>query len=153
MRIAVIGCGAMGALYGGYLSRNNDVTLVERNPDRIAKIRADGLRIAEPDGSAAVYRPGITGDTSGMAPADLVILFVKSMQSEAALEANRALIGRDTYLMTLQNGSGHEEVLRRFADDARYDAAQQRRHRERRNPPRWQRLDAHRPLGRGRGAA
>ena len=46
----VIGCGAMGALYGGYLSRNNDVTLVERNPDRIAKIRADGLRIAEPDG-------------------------------------------------------------------------------------------------------
>ena len=56
MRIAVIGCGAMGALYGGYLSRNNDVTLVERNPDRIAKIRADGLRIAEPDGSAAVYR-------------------------------------------------------------------------------------------------
>lgn len=118
MRIAVIGCGAMGALYGGYLSRNNNVTLVERNPDRIAKIRADGLRIAEPDGSAAVYRPGITGDTSGMAPADLVILFVKSMQSEAALEANRALIGRDTYLMTLQNGSGHEEVLRRFADDA-----------------------------------
>ena len=118
MRIAVIGCGAMGALYGGYLSRNNDVTLVERNPDRIAKIRADGLRIAEPDGSAAVYRPGITGDTSGMAPADLVILFVKSMQSEAALEANRALIGRDTYLMTLQNGSGHEDVLKRFADDA-----------------------------------
>ena len=53
MRIAVIGCGAMGALYGGYLSRNNNVTLVERNPDRIAKIRADGLRIAEPDGSAA----------------------------------------------------------------------------------------------------
>lgn len=118
MKIAVIGCGAMGALYGGYLSRNNDVTLVERNPDRIAKIRADGLRIAEPDGSAAVYRPGITGDTSGMAPVDLVILFVKAMQSEAALEANRALIGRDTYLMTLQNGSGHEEVLRRFTDDA-----------------------------------
>ena len=89
MRIAVIGCGAMGALYGGYLSRNNDVTLVERNPDRIAKIWADGLRIAEPDGSAKIYRPGVTGDTSGMAPVDLVILFVKSMQSEAALdEAN-----------------------------------------------------------------
>ena len=69
MRIAVIGCGAMGALYGGYLSRNNDVTLVERNPDRIAKIRADGLRIAEPDGSASVYRPGITGDTSGITSA------------------------------------------------------------------------------------
>jgi 2-dehydropantoate 2-reductase len=31
MRIAVIGAGAMGALYGGYLSRNNDVLLVDVN--------------------------------------------------------------------------------------------------------------------------
>lgn len=118
MKIAVLGCGAMGALYGGYLSQNNEVTLVDRNPERIAKIQKDGLRIAEPDGSAKIYRPGVTGDTSGMQPVDLVILFVKAMQSEAALEKNRALIGRDTYLMTLQNGSGHEETLRRFADDA-----------------------------------
>ena len=118
MKIAVLGCGAMGALYGGYLSQNNEVTLVDRNPERIAKIQKDGLRIAEPDGSVKIYRPGVTGDTSGMQPVDLVILFVKAMQSEAALEKNRALIGRDTYLMTLQNGSGHEETLRRFADDA-----------------------------------
>ena len=53
MRIAVIGCGAMGALYGGYLSRNNDVTLVERNPDRIAKIRADGLEAPPSIGQAS----------------------------------------------------------------------------------------------------
>ena len=118
MKIAVIGCGAMGALYGGYLSRKNDVTLVDRNPERIAKIQNDGLFIAEPDGSGAVYHPHITGDTSGMQPVDLVILFVKSLQSEAALEKNRALIGKDTYLMTLQNGSGHEDVLCRFADEA-----------------------------------
>ena len=118
MKIAVIGCGAMGALYGGYLSRKNDVTLVDRNPERIAKIRREGLIITEPNGTREIVHPGITGDTSGMAPMDLVILFVKSMQSEAALEKNRALIGPDTYLMTLQNGSGHEDVLRRFADDA-----------------------------------
>ena len=119
MRIAVIGCGAMGALYGGYLSRNNDVTLVERNPDRIAKIRADGLRIAEPDGSAAVYRPGITGDTSGMAPADLVILFVKSMQSEAALdEANvvryarymRRIAGKTQFIVITHRRGTMEEA-------------------------------------------
>ena len=118
MKIAVIGCGAMGALYGGYLSRKNDVTLVDRNPERIAKIWREGLIITEPNGTREIVHPGITGDTSGMAPMDLVILFVKSMQSEAALEKNRALIGPDTYLMTLQNGSGHEDVLRRFADDA-----------------------------------
>ena len=53
-----------------------------------------------------------------MQPVDLVIVFVKAMFSESALENNRALIGPDTYLMTLQNGSGHEDVLKRFADDA-----------------------------------
>ncbi|MFQ7694078.1 MAG: ketopantoate reductase family protein, partial [Christensenellales bacterium] len=118
MKIAVLGGGAMGALYGGYLSRKNDVTIVDVNTALIEKVRADGLKIAEPDGSSAVYHPAITSDTKGMQPVDLVIVFVKAMFSESALENNRALIGPDTYLMTLQNGSGHEDVLKRFADDA-----------------------------------
>lgn len=118
MKIAVLGGGAMGALYGGYLSRKNDVTIVDVNTALIEKVKADGLKIAEPDGSSAVYHPAITNDTKGMQPVDLVIVFVKAMFSESALENNRALIGPDTYLMTLQNGSGHEDVLKRFADDA-----------------------------------
>ena len=118
MKIAVLGGGAMGALYGGYLSRKNDVTIVDVNTTLIEKVKADGLKIAEPDGSSAVYHPAITSDTNGMQPVDLVIVFVKAMFSESALENNRALIGPDTYLMTLQNGSGHEDVLKRFADDA-----------------------------------
>ena len=118
MKIAVLGGGAMGALYGGYLSRKNDVTIVDVNTTLIEKVKADGLKIAEPDGSSAVYHPAITNDTKGMQPVDLVIVFVKAMFSESALENNRALIGPDTYLMTLQNGSGHEDVLKRFADDA-----------------------------------
>ena len=118
MKIAVLGGGAMGTLYGGYLSRKNDVTIVDVNTALIEKVKADGLKIAEPDGSSAVYHPAITSDTKGMQPVDLVIVFVKAMFSESALENNRALIGPDTYLMTLQNGSGHEDVLKRFADDA-----------------------------------
>lgn len=118
MRIAVLGGGAMGALYGGYLSRKNDVTIVDVNPALIEKVRRDGLTIAEPDGSAAVYRPAMTGDTRGMQPVDLVIVFVKAMFSRSALQNNLALIGPETYLMTLQNGSGHEEVLGQFADQA-----------------------------------
>lgn len=118
MKIAVLGGGAMGALYGGYLSRKNDVTIVDVNADLIQKVTADGLKITEPDGSCAVYHPAITGNTEGMSPVDLVIVFVKAMYSESALAANRALIGANTYLMTLQNGSGHEDVLCRFVDRA-----------------------------------
>lgn len=118
MRIAVLGGGAMGALYGGYLSRKNDVLIVDVNTALIEKIKAEGLKIAESDGSSAVYHPAITDDTKGMQPVDLVIVFVKAMFSQSALEKNRVLIGSDTYLMTLQNGSGHEDVLRQFVDDA-----------------------------------
>lgn len=45
---------------------------------------------------------------------DLVILFVKALYSRSALSANRELIGPDTFLMTLQNGSGHEDILSEF---------------------------------------
>ena len=86
MKIAVLGGGAMGALYGGYLSRKNDVTIVDVNTALIEKVKADGLKIAEPDGSSAVYHPAITSDTKGMQPVDLVIVFVKAMFSESALE-------------------------------------------------------------------
>ena len=33
MRIVVLGAGAMGGLYGSYLSRGNDVTMVDINAD------------------------------------------------------------------------------------------------------------------------
>lgn len=116
MRIAVLGGGAMGSLYGGYLSRKNDVTIVDVYEALVDKINKDGLVIAEPDGSSAVYHPKAAVSTKGMAPADLVIVFVKAMFSRAALQNNSDLIGKDTYIMTLQNGSGHEQVLSQFTD-------------------------------------
>lgn len=40
MKIAVLGGGAMGALYGGYLSQKNDVTIVDVNTALIEKVKA-----------------------------------------------------------------------------------------------------------------
>lgn len=116
MRIAVIGAGAMGALYGGYLSRNNDVLLVDVNEKQVGTINENGLSIHEPDGSVTLCHPRATTNTADEAPADVVVLFVKAMFSASALKANKSLIGPDTYLMTLQNGSGHEDILLQFVD-------------------------------------
>lgn len=46
-----------------------------------------------------------------------MILFVKALFSRAALEGNRDLIGPNTRLMTLQNGAGHEDLLKEFVDE------------------------------------
>ena len=116
MKIAVIGGGAMGSLYGGLLSQNNDVVIVVVNRDQTEKVNCEGLLIHEADGSQRLCHPKMIVCTDALEPVDLVILFVKSMVSRAALEQNRALIGPDTYVMTLQNGSGHETILSEFTD-------------------------------------
>lgn len=117
MKIAVLGAGAMGMLIGGMLSTVHDVTLVDVNPTLVEHINAKGIIITEKDGSRKTVRPHAAIDTTHAAPCDVVIVFVKAMHSKAALDNNRGLIGSDTYLLTLQNGSGHEELLQQYADD------------------------------------
>lgn len=114
MRIAVLGAGAMGSLYAGYLSRCNDVVLVGNRQEAVDRINADGIRIHEKDGSVTVGRPQAVVSTQGLAPVELIVVFVKSMSTGSALEGCAPLIGQKTCILTLQNGSGHEEVLSRF---------------------------------------
>ena len=118
MRIAVIGAGAMGSIYGGHLSLHNDVYLIDTNQAVVDYINQNGLTLQE-DGTDVVYHPTAVTSTEGVQPVDLVILFVKSLFSKAALSSNRGIIGPDTYLMTLQNGSGHEDILGEFAPENR----------------------------------
>lgn len=114
MRIAVIGAGAMGSIYGGHLSLHNDVFLIDTNQAVVDQINRDGLKVQE-NGEDITFHPTALTSTEGQEPMDLVILFVKALFSKAALSGNRGIIGPGTYLMTLQNGSGHEDLLGEFA--------------------------------------
>lgn len=116
MKITVLGAGAMGSLFSGYLSRKNDVTVVDVNEVTVNAINANGVIIKEKDGSITNCHPKAVRESRGIGYQDLIIVFVKSMFTISALEGNRNLIGPDTYLMTLQNGAGHESKLLRFAD-------------------------------------
>lgn len=117
MKIAVLGAGAMGGLFSAYLSRHHEVTVIDVNAALVDKVNAEGLEVREPDGSSQLYHPHATLSTEGMEPVDLVVVFVKAMFSEGALRNNRSIIGPDTYLMTLQNGSSHEDTLGKFVDE------------------------------------
>ena len=118
MEIAILGAGAMGMLFGGYLARSNRVTLIDVDPSKVESVNGQGVRILEQDGSVTASRPRAVTNSTGLPRQDLVIVFVKAMFSRSALQENRALIGPDTYLATFQNGSGHEDILREFADPA-----------------------------------
>lgn len=117
MNIVVIGAGAMGSIYGGRLSQGNDVTLVDTNEALVKKVSEEGV-ILEEKGEDRIFHPSAGTDASSAGTADLVILFTKALYSRSALENARGAIGPDTYLMTLQNGAGHERILADFADPA-----------------------------------
>lgn len=118
MKIVVIGAGAMGSIYGGHLSVNNDVFLVDTNKEVVDQINRDGLKIDE-DGVTNIYHPSAVTSTENVGEADLVILFVKAIFSKAALEGNKNLIGPKTRLLTLQNGAGHEDLLMEYVPKER----------------------------------
>lgn len=118
MKIVVVGAGAMGSIYGGFLSKCNDVYMVDTNQDLVGKIQRQGIAI-ETDGVEEVFFPHAGLQASEIGESDLVILFVKSMFSHQALESIKAVIGENTYLMTLQNGAGHEHILSDFVPKER----------------------------------
>ena len=103
MRIAVIGAGAMGSIYGGHLSQHNEVYLVDTAAPVVEHIQKEGLKLQE-NGEDILFNPMAVTSTEGVGTVDLVILFVKALFSRAALSGNGGLIGPDTYVMTLQNG-------------------------------------------------
>ncbi|MBN1453112.1 MAG: 2-dehydropantoate 2-reductase [Anaerolineales bacterium] len=115
MKIAVLGAGAMGALFGGYLSKHNDVWLVDVDAQRVKAITKNGVTVTEKQ-RKSVYLPKAVTNTAGLGEMDLIIVFVKAMFTLEALQQNQHLIGKDTYIMTLQNGAGHETKLLQFID-------------------------------------
>lgn len=116
MNISILGAGAMGMLFGGYLSQKNKVWLVERNAARVDKINRDGVLVREKSGEEKQFYPTAVVESADLPKMDLVLVFVKSMFTVDALSQNRTLLDEKTYLMTLQNGAGHEAKLLQFAN-------------------------------------
>lgn len=116
MKIIIIGAGAMGGLYGAYLSKENQVIMVDTAKAVVNAIRENGITVKELDGSEKQYKDNITAYCSGECreKADLIIMFVKSVYLENALEQNKGLFHEDTIVMSLQNGAGNDKKIEKY---------------------------------------
>ena len=117
MKITVIGPGAMGLLFGGKLAACADVTLIGSNAVNLKEINTNGVTIKRGDSSVTRKIPAYMAGTCNET-ADVILLFTKAYQIADVLTENKGLIGPDTMLLTLQNGAGHDRVMREFADSA-----------------------------------
>ena len=116
MKITFLGAGAIGSLFGGYLARENEVTLICRELHAEA-IRKSGLAIT---GFADFnVRPHAVTSTAGLEPPEILFLTVKAYDTQAALEDIKKLMSPGTVLVSLQNGLGNGDVLRDALPEAR----------------------------------
>lgn len=112
VNITVIGAGALGCLFGGRLTESgHDVHLLHYRQSYVDRLNEGGLTIESEGGETSDIAVAATTDASEVGPADLVIVFVKSHQTEAALAEHAACIGPETNLLSLQNGLRHYDRL------------------------------------------
>lgn len=117
-RISIIGDGAMGVLYASMLSSFSPVTVFSRNAERTEKRNVNGIRVISREGEI-ICHPVFSSDKSAISSSDLVILFVKSTATVGVIDEYKEYIPEDAYIMTLQNGAGHLEELRRYFPEER----------------------------------
>ena len=110
MTIIVLGAGAIGTLYGAWLSTTNDVTLVARR-DHADRIARDGVRITGLE--EATYRVRAVTEIDAIERDTVILLTTKVTGSAAALAPIVDLLRPDTTIVCLQNGLHSEDIVTR----------------------------------------
>ena len=112
--IAIVGAGAVGGFFGAMLARAGlRVTFVAR-PAQVAAIGRDGLRLAMGGRTESLRNVAATTDlAAALADADLVLVCVKSTDTEGLACAMAPHVRPGTVVMSLQNGVENAAVLAR----------------------------------------
>ncbi len=106
MKIAILGCGAMGSVYAALLAdAGHDVWAIDSWQDHIDAMRRNGLRLEGASGSRTV-KLNATSNTEEVGQCDLVIIATKAMHVEAASRSALCLVGEHTSVLSIQNGLG-----------------------------------------------
>jgi 2-dehydropantoate 2-reductase len=110
VKIAVVGCGAVGSLFAANLSLLSDVEVwaFDLNELHVAAINRDGLRLTGV--GELVGRPRATSDAADLPPCDFGIVATKAMHTEPAIAATAHAFSNG-YVATVQNGLGNEETI------------------------------------------
>jgi 2-dehydropantoate 2-reductase len=116
MRIAVYGCGGVGAYFGGRLAQiGQDVTFIARN-ENLSALRSQGLKVGSIAGDFIVDRVKVTNNPADVGIVDYVLCCVKAWQVTAAARAILPMVGPDTLVVPLQNGVEAPDQLAAILD-------------------------------------
>jgi 2-dehydropantoate 2-reductase len=113
VRACVVGAGAIGSLFAAHLATVADVLVLTRRDDHARALNEEGLKVSGRRDFTA--RVTAASDPRELPDFDLAILATKTTGLSPAAES---LAGRfpGATIMTVQNGLGAEEVVRRHGD-------------------------------------
>jgi 2-dehydropantoate 2-reductase len=112
MKIAVVGCGAVGSYYGARLARAGQEVHFLLRSDYDA-VRRNGVFVRSPQGDFRV-RPKCARSPEEIGPSDLVLIALKTTANDQFGHLLPPLVGSHTAVLTLQNGLGNEALLARL---------------------------------------
>jgi 2-dehydropantoate 2-reductase len=113
MKICIIGCGAIGSLFGAHLAKLSDVEVWAYDPNQahVDAINKNGLRLT---GLADFVAPVHARSNAAEIPeCDFGIIAAKTLHTRAAMEAT-AHIFKNGAVCSVQNGVGNEEIIAEF---------------------------------------
>jgi 2-dehydropantoate 2-reductase len=110
MRIAIVGCGAVGSLFAANLAQLDDVEVWAFDASRphVDAINAHGLRLS--GAGDVVGRVRATADAAELPACDFGIVATKAMHTGAAIAATAHAFAGGC-VATVQNGLGNEETI------------------------------------------
>ena len=112
MNIVIFGAGAIGSLFGALLSKNNNVTLVARK-NHVNAIKKYGLSIkgiTKLNLKIEVTDSVVNVEVSP----DLLILTVKSYDTDTAIKQASSIIKENTQVLSLQNGLDNIDKIKKY---------------------------------------
>lgn len=109
MRIAFIGAGAIGSLFGGLLKKGGvDVLLIGRQ-SHVEAIRKDGLFISGID--ELNIKIDVSSNALDAKESDLLVITTKAYDTKKAVSDIISIIDDNATVMSLQNGAGNIEEI------------------------------------------
>ncbi|HEU4384802.1 MAG TPA: 2-dehydropantoate 2-reductase [Anaeromyxobacteraceae bacterium] len=103
MRIAMVGAGGVGGLFGGLLARAGEQVAFVARGAHLEAIRRDGLKVESPLGSFTV-RASASDDPAALGKFDAVVVAVKAWQVKEVAPRLEPLLGPETVVVPMENG-------------------------------------------------
>ncbi len=114
MKIAIIGAGAMGSIYASFLSKNNEVLVIDLWEEHLKVIKNDGLRVSGFSGDNVVKNINVSSNVEDAQRCELFVIATKASGVGIVASKLSKIINDDSLILTIQNGLGTGERIARY---------------------------------------